>query len=116
MARLGVKEQWLLQDDSTPLSPEGFQFRIEAANGQSYYVAPNRGQLPQGSRGDNAFTFVTVAQPGEGDVDLLTIGPCCNEDHRQGPEQYMEPAQPLAGEDLVMWYVPPTGKRRHPRR
>jgi hypothetical protein len=104
--RTWSQEQWVLQEESTPLSPEGFQFRIEAANGQTYYAEPNRGQLPQGSRGDNAFTFVTAAQPGQGDADLLTIGPCCNEDHRQGPEQYMEPAQPLAGEDLIMWYVP----------
>lgn len=101
-----TEEQWVLQDENTPLTSEGFQFRIEASNGQTYFVEPNRGQLPDGSRGDNAYTYVTVAAPGEGDADLLTIGPCCNEDHRQGPEQFMEPPQSLAGEDLVMWYVP----------
>lgn len=100
------EEQWVLQDENTPVTAEGFQFRIEAANGETYFVEPNRGQLPDGSRGDNAYTYVTVARPGEGDADLLTIGPCCNEDHRQGPEQFLEPPQPLAGQDLVMWYVP----------
>jgi hypothetical protein len=101
-----TEEQWVLQDENTPVTPEGFQFRIESANGQTYTVEPNRGQLPDGSRGDNAYTYVTVARPGQGDADLLTIGPCCNEDHRQGPEQFMEPPEPLAGQDLVMWYVP----------
>lgn len=101
-----AEEQWVRQDENTPVTPEGFQFRIEASNGLTYYVEPNRGQLPDGSRGDNAYTFVTAARPGQGDADLLTIGPCCNEDHRQGPEKFMEPPQPLAGEDLVMWYVP----------
>ncbi|HSN78264.1 MAG TPA: hypothetical protein VL334_24600 [Anaerolineae bacterium] len=104
--RTWTEEQWVLQDENTPVTAEGFQFRILASNGRTYYVEPNRGQLPDGSRGDNAYTYVTVARPGEGDADLLTIGPCCNEDHRQGPEQFMEPPEPLAGEDLVMWYVP----------
>jgi hypothetical protein len=104
--RTWTEEQWVRQDENTPVTAEGFQFRIEAANGQTYYVEPNRGQLPDGSRGDNAYTYVTAARPGEGNTDLLTIGPCCNEDHRQGPEKFMEPPEPLAGEDLVMWYVP----------
>jgi hypothetical protein len=100
-----TEEQWVLQEENTPVTPEGFQFRIESASGQTYYVAPNRGQLPDGDRGDRAFTYVTIARPGEGDADLLTIGPCCNEDFQQGPEKFMQPPEPLAGEDLVMWYV-----------
>ncbi|HRI57532.1 MAG TPA: PQQ-dependent sugar dehydrogenase [Anaerolineae bacterium] len=99
-------EQWVLQEETTPVTAEGFQFRIDATNGERYYVEPNRGQLPDGRRGDHAYTFVTVARPGEGDADLLTIGPCCNDGYQQGPEQYMDPPDSLEGQDLVLWYVP----------
>ena len=101
-----TEEQWVLQDENTAFTPEGYQFRITAEDETGYYVAPNTGQLPDGSRGDNAFTFVTVAKPEEGSADLITIGPCCNDDYRQGPEKFMTPAEPLPGDGLVMWYVP----------
>ena len=101
-----TEEQWVLQDQDTAFTPEGYQFRITAEDDTGYYAAPNTGQLPDGSRGDNAFTFVTVAKPEEGRADLITIGPCCNDDYRQGPEKFMTPAEPLPGDGLVMWYVP----------
>lgn len=101
-----TEEQWVLQDQDTAFTPEGYQFRITAEDDTGYYAAPNTGQLPDGSRGDNAFTFVTVAKPEEGRADLITIGPCCNDDYRQGPEKFTTPAEPLPGDGLVMWYVP----------
>ena len=58
------------------------------------------------SRGDNAFVYVTLAKPEEGDADMITIGPCCNTDYQQGPEKFMEPPEPITASDLVMWYVP----------
>ena len=38
---------------------------------------------------------------------MTTIGPCCNTDHHQGPEKFIEPnAESLANAPLVLWYVP----------
>lgn len=43
----------------------------------------------------------------EGEADLITIGPCCNTDYRQGPEKFMEPTPEslTEGSGLVLWYV-----------
>jgi len=99
-------EAWRLQGDDTPYTPEGYQLRIESPGGETYALEPNRGQLADGAAGDHAYTFITRRRPEEGEGDLLTIGPCCNEDHRQGPEKYMAEPEPIDGADLVIWYVP----------
>lgn len=101
-----AEEGWRLQDDATPYTAEGHQLRITSAGGGGYAVTPNRGQLGDGSRGDDAWVYVTRHHPDEGDGDLLTIGPCCNPDHRQGPEQFMVPPERVDGADVVLWYVP----------
>ncbi len=37
---------------------------------------------------------------------MLTIGPCCNTDERQGPEQFIgTPPEPIDDTPLVFWYV-----------
>ena len=103
------KEQWQLQGASTPYTTEGYQFKIENGSGLNYYVEPGRGQFRDGGRGDRAWTFISINKPGrdEGESDLVTIGPCCNSDYHQGPEKFIEPnPEPLAGEALVLWYVP----------
>ena len=102
-------EQW--QGPSDAVTPEGYQFRVLGADGQGYALAPGRGQFGDGGRGDRPFVYVTRrhTEPGandEGDADLITIGPCCNSDYRQGPEKFIEPApEPLAASELVIWYV-----------
>lgn len=101
-----TEEAWVQQTEDTQYTPEGFQFRIVGGDGQGYYLEPNRGQFGDGSRGDNAFVYVTLHNPEEGDADMLTIGPCCNLDYQQGPEKFMEPPESIAGRDLVLWYVP----------
>jgi hypothetical protein len=102
-------EGYALQGPATEYSPEGYQFRVADTAGAGYYVQPGQGQFGDGGRGDNAFTYVTLNKPGvdEGQADLITIGPCCNADHQQGPEKFMLPApDPIAGSHIVMWYVP----------
>ena len=100
------EEQWTQQTDATSYTEEGYQFRILGGDGQGYMLQPNRGQLPGGERGDNAFVYATLRRPEEGDADMLTIGPCCNTDHQQGPERFMVPPEPIEASSLVLWYVP----------
>ena len=100
------EEGWQLQDENTPLTAEGYQYRITGSDGAGYYIEPGTGQFPD-NRGDNAYTYITVYDPDEGDADIVTIGPCCNNDYEQGPEKFInDPPQSLADGDLVIWYVP----------
>jgi hypothetical protein len=49
---------------------------------------------------------VTQHKPAEGDSEMLaTIGECCNNDHQQGPEAYID-GQSIANQNIVVWYVP----------
>ncbi|MCP4426670.1 MAG: hypothetical protein GY803_19430, partial [Chloroflexi bacterium] len=100
-------EQWQLQAESTVYTPEGYQYRVTSPDGAGFYIEPGQGQFGDGGRGDNAYVYVTRHDPNvdEGTSDMITIGPCCNTDHQQGPEKYIEPAEPIAGENLVIWYV-----------
>lgn len=99
------KEQWRLQDNHK-LTPEGYQYKVTGKDGSGFYIEPGRGQFGDGGRGDNAFTYFSVYKPEEGEAETVTIGSCCNTDYRQGPEQFIEPAEPLQGKDVVLWYVP----------
>lgn len=102
------EEQWRLQAPDTAYSPEGYQYRMINPEGQGFYVEPGRGQFGDGGRGDDAYLFATGSQSGadEGESDLVTIGPCCNDDYQQGPEKFIEPnPDALAGKPLVLWYV-----------
>lgn len=99
-------ERW--QAPSAAYSPENAQYKIADAANQGYFVMPSRGQFKDGGRGDNPFVYATLRKTGaEGDVDLITIGGCCNDDYRQGPEKFIDPApEPIANAQVVMWYVP----------
>jgi hypothetical protein len=102
------KESWRAPSATTPLDPKGFQYQLIDNQGIGYAMQANIGQLNDGGRGDNAFVYVTRNKPetDEGESDLMTIGPCCNTDYHQGPEQFMEPlAENIDNEDLVLWYV-----------
>ncbi len=102
------KEQWHLQDEQTKYSDEGYLFKISNAQNQGFYIEPNRGQFNDGSKGDFAFSYITVnhVNKDEGKSDMMTIGSCCNKDYQQGPEQFMQPAEDLQDKNLVLWYVP----------
>lgn len=76
--------------------------------GRTWSMIPGRGQFDDGGRGDQEWLYLTAHPPGrdEGQSELLTVGPCCNTDHRQGPEKYVDdPPEPLAA-GAVLWYVP----------
>ncbi len=99
-------EQWQLQDETTLYTDEGYQYRITGPDNSGYFIEPGRGQFAN-ERGDNAFTYITRRDPNvdEGESDMITIGACCNNDYQQGPEKFMNPAEPITNEDLILWYV-----------
>lgn len=103
-----AKEQWQLQTRDLAYTTEGYRYRVTDTAGQGFFVEPSRGQFGDGGRGDFAWTYVTRHESGrdEGESDLITVGPCCNNDYRQGPEKFIEPApEPIEKSGLVMWYV-----------
>lgn len=100
------KEAWTQQTAATPYTPEGYQFRFTGGDGGGYYLEPSHGQFGDGSRGDNAYVYVTRHKTDEGDADMITIGPCCNTDYQQGPEKFLAPPEAISDGDLVLWYVP----------
>lgn len=102
-------EKWQLQGAQTPYTPEGYQYKLETGGGNGFFIEPGKGQFNDGGRGDDAYVFVTRWNAGkeEGDADLVTIGPCCNNDYHQGPEKFIEPSpENIAGSRVVIWYVP----------
>lgn len=99
-----LTEKWNLQNDLTNYYQNAYQFKIDTKY-NSYYMEPSHGQFGDGGRGDFAYTYLTKFKKGEGDVNLITIGPCCNNDYRQGPEKFME-SESIEGNDFVIWYVP----------
>jgi hypothetical protein len=101
------KEQWQLQSATTNYSTEGYQYKIQNAN-NGFYVTPGKGQFKDGGKGDNSYVYITKNVQGreEGESDLVTIGPCCNTDYKQGPEKFIEPnAESITNASLVLWYV-----------
>jgi hypothetical protein len=101
-------EQWKLQNEQDNFTPEGYLYKIANNNNQGFYIEPNRGQFKDGSRGDFAYTYVTKqhTDKDEGDNDLVSIGPCCNTDYKQGPEKFIEPSpEQISNTGLVIWYV-----------
>jgi hypothetical protein len=101
-------EKWQLQNSGTNYSTEGYQYRIADNSGNGFYMMPGNGQFKDGGLGDNAYVYVTKLHPDkdEGETDLVTIGPCCNTDYRQGPEKFIEPnPENISQGALVVWYV-----------
>lgn len=98
-------ERWF--EPEGPVDDGKARLRLQQGERQ-IEVVEGRGQFDDGGRGDRAWLYLTRrhADRDEGDSDLLTIGPCCNVDHRQGPDKFIEdPPEPLAGQP-VLWYVP----------
>ncbi len=108
------REAWHLQEKQTEYSPEGYLYKWYLSERSGYYLEPGRGQFGDGGRGDHAYSYVCLCKPEEGEEDMTTFGPCCQEDERQGPEQFLQPAEPLAGKDLVLWYVPQMSNDNRP--
>jgi len=103
------QEQWSVTTPTTSYTPEGYLYKINDTQNNGFYIEPSRGQFKDGSRGDNPFIYVTKQHidKEEGEKDLVTIGPCCNTDYKQGPEKFIEPyPEAIVNTDLVVWYVP----------
>jgi hypothetical protein len=101
------KEKWNEQTSLTPCTPEGYQYKISGLQ-SGYYMEPGRGQFGDGGKGDFSYVYVTkhINSRDEGENDLVTIGPCCNTDYKQGPEKFIEPQpEDIQNSSLVVWYV-----------
>lgn len=103
-------ETWWSQDG--PYTPEGYKWRVTDAGGRAYYLEPGRGQFGDAGRGDNAYVYAIQHHPEEGDANLGAfnfppLAECCQDDHQQGPHLYLD-GESIAGENLVLWYVPQT--------
>lgn len=98
-------EGWEHLTDDVPYTENGYRYRVDNRENR-YFIEPGRGQFGDDERGDNAYIYLTRHDPDEGDADLITLGACCNTDHRQGPELFIDedPASTAEG-DLVLWYV-----------
>ncbi|MBP6432164.1 MAG: hypothetical protein KA319_10380, partial [Ferruginibacter sp.] len=85
-------EKWNEQNSLSSFTPEGYMYKI-GGTGTNYFMEPGKGQFNDGGRGDFSYVYVTknAAEKNEGENDLPTIGPCCNNDYHQGPEKFIEP-------------------------
>ena len=104
-----AKERWQLADEKTATTTEGFRYRFSSGADQGMYITPSKGQFGDGGRGDSPYVYVTrtAADRDEGASDLPTLGPCCNTNHEQGPEKFINtPPESIANSKLVLWYVP----------
>jgi hypothetical protein len=97
------EEFWQLQDG--PYSDEGYRWLVYNQSGAAFYIEPGQGQFSGSLKPDNAYIYVTMHRPEEGDNDLPAIGSCCNADHRQGPHNFVN-SDPIANQNIVIWYVP----------
>lgn len=107
--QLWKKERWQIQNATTKYHADGYQYKIKTDGNKGYFLQPGQGQFSDGGRGDNAYLYVTKNHltRDEGETDLVTIGPCCNTDFRQGPEKFIDPnPENISNTDLVLWYVP----------
>lgn len=96
-------EAWYL-DNGFDYSAEGYLYRLTDDDGTGFYLETGHGQFDDGGQGDHAYMYVTRHNPAEGDADLGAIGGCCNDDHQQGPHNYVN-GESVAGEDIVLWYA-----------
>ncbi len=107
------KERWQLADEKSPTTADGYRYRFSltstAATDRGLYITPSKGQFGDGGRGDTPYVYVTRTEAGrdEGASDLPTLGPCCNTNHEQGPEKFINtPPESIANSKFVLWYVP----------
>lgn len=100
-------EGWKKENDIFNYIDGKYLGEVQLDNKNKLKIEANKGQFGDSGRGDNAWIYITVDHPDkdEGEADLPTLGPCCNIDHRQGPEKFIE-SESLDGQDIVLWYVP----------
>ncbi|MGH1542545.1 MAG: hypothetical protein ACRBHB_19130 [Arenicella sp.] len=101
------QESWSFQNDLKTYYQQKYTHRLLTKDGDGYLLEPGNQQFNDAGRGDNAYVYAAVSHTDkeEGEQDLVTLGSCCNTDYRQGPEQFIEPPEPLLNEGVVLWYV-----------
>lgn len=100
------KEQWKLLTPQSPCYANPYQYLLQNKNQKGFYIASGKGQFGDGGRGDNPYVYISKmhAETDEGENDLVTIGPCCNSDYKQGPEKFLND-EDIENSSLVLWYV-----------
>ena len=99
-------EGWKLQREQSSTA-DGAQLQLVGEDSAGYAIIPGTLQPPF-ERGDDAYYYVTKhhSDIDEGDSDLVTIGPCCNDDYQQGPEKFIDATpESVVNSELVLWYV-----------
>jgi hypothetical protein len=112
-------ERWQLADSAAPTTADGARYQIQVQvptptsaaenKARGFTIAPSKGQFGDGGRGDTPYVYVTRRHTDrdEGDGDLPTLGPCCNVNHEQGPEKFIDtPPESIKDAKIVFWYVP----------
>jgi hypothetical protein len=87
------------------LTAENYAWRVTDTSGAGFFIEPGIGQFDDGGRGDAPFVYFTLHKPEEGDSDLGLVGPCCNNDHQQGPDMFVD-NEVITNTNIVLWYVP----------
>jgi hypothetical protein len=99
-----LTEFWASQ--TTNVSLEGYAWLVKDTPADyGFYIEPGQGHFGDGGRGDNAFIYVVQHHANEGDADLAAVGTCCNDDHEQGPDEFIN-GEPIESQNLVLWYIP----------
>lgn len=92
-----------VDDPDLPITTEG---QATWPAGTDHHIVAGPVQItPLWGDAEQAYVYWSVAKAAEGQGDLPSIGECCRLDNHQGPEAFVEPAEPLTG-DTVLWYVP----------
>lgn len=105
----GTWKKWFVeakdfQRDARVYAEDKYLYKITSKK-KAYYIEPNQGQFGDKSRGDHATLFVSKYKEDEGELDLLTLGSCCDM-KEDGVERYLDKTESIDGENLVLWYVP----------
>lgn len=101
------EEQWQLQGAESTYTDAGIQYKIVDQNGLGYAISPSQGHFSNRAVSDNAYVYVTRHHASEGDADMVDFGSCCNTNHEQGPEQFIDATpETILDSNIVLWYVP----------
>lgn len=98
---LATSEAWWLQN-----TPTTDWVISDTLTNLAYRIIPGEpGLFAPEERGDYAYIYLTHHHPDEGDSDLGSLGGCCNDNHQQGPDLFIN-GESTTDTNLVLWYVP----------
>jgi hypothetical protein len=102
------QETWAAKPQTPQMLDSKYSHRFLDSANNGYMLAPYAGKDSANDKGEDGFVYFTEnpVEGDEGERDLVTLGACCNADHQQGPEQFIQESQSLKDKELVFWYVP----------